>query len=140
MTQSCVWTSISVEKLLNSSRLHPFGRHGNTSGCSSEFEKILVFLCRYGLGRKHAFDRTTGQHCPDAVLDKEIICRQFATVRTSGPHRLDAVLDKEITYRQFATVRTLGQQRLDAALKWKRMKCVMERRLHSSPSGRSMRP
>jgi hypothetical protein len=27
----------------NSSRLHPFGRNGKSSGCSSKFEKILVF-------------------------------------------------------------------------------------------------
>jgi hypothetical protein len=51
---SCVQTPIHVEKLLNSSRLHPFGRHGNTPGCSSGFEKIPVFICKHGLGRQHA--------------------------------------------------------------------------------------
>jgi hypothetical protein len=29
----------------NSSRLHPSGRNGKSSGCSSVFEKIIVFLC-----------------------------------------------------------------------------------------------
>jgi hypothetical protein len=29
----------------NKARLQPFGRHGNTSGPSSEFEKIPVFKC-----------------------------------------------------------------------------------------------
>jgi hypothetical protein len=38
--QSCLRTPISIKKLLNSSRLHPSGHHGNTSGCSSKFEKI----------------------------------------------------------------------------------------------------
>jgi hypothetical protein len=39
---------------LNSSRLHPSRCHGNTSGRSSEFEKILALLCRHGLGRQLA--------------------------------------------------------------------------------------
>jgi hypothetical protein len=101
------------QKLLNSSSVHLFGCHGNTS---LEFEKIPVFLCRHGLGRQLASVRTTGQHCPDVVLDKEITCRQFATIQT------------------------LGQHRLDAALIWKRVKRIIERWLHSSPSGRSMLP
>jgi hypothetical protein len=29
----------------NSSRLHPSGRNGKSSGCSSEFKKIPVFQC-----------------------------------------------------------------------------------------------
>jgi hypothetical protein len=32
-------------KASNNSRLHPSGRNGKSSGCSSEFEKILVFQC-----------------------------------------------------------------------------------------------
>jgi hypothetical protein len=113
-TQSCIQTPISVEKLLNSSSVHPFGHHRNTSRRPSEFEKIPVFLCRHGLGR------------------------QLASVQMTRQHRLDAVLDKEITCRQLATVRTLGQHRPDVALIWKRVKRVMERRLHSSLSGFSM--
>jgi hypothetical protein len=66
IAQSCVLIPISVEKLLNSSRLHPSGRHGNTSGCSSEFEKIPAFLCRHGLERHSASIQTTGQHHLDA--------------------------------------------------------------------------
>jgi hypothetical protein len=111
-----VRTPINVEKLLNSSRLHSSGRHGNMSGRSSEFEKIPEFLCRHKLGRQPASVRTTGQRCPDAFLDKKIMCRQFATVRTLGQH---------CTY---------------VTLIWKHVKCVMERWLHSSPSGRSMLP
>jgi hypothetical protein len=34
---------------------------------------------------------------PDKILDKEIACKQFASIRTLGQHRPDAVLDKEIT-------------------------------------------
>jgi hypothetical protein len=46
-------------------------------------------------------------------------------------------MDRE---RQLATVRKIGQHRPDVALIWKRVKRVMERQLHSSPSGRSMPP
>jgi hypothetical protein len=104
--QSCILTPISVEKLLNSSRLHPFGRHDNTYGRYSEFKNIPVFLCRHGLGRQLASVRTTRQHCPDEVLDKEMMCRQFANVRTPRQHSPDVILDKEMTCRQFATIRT----------------------------------
>jgi hypothetical protein len=51
------------------------GCHGNTSRRSSEFEKISVFLCRHELRRQPVSVQTTGQYCPDAVLDKEITCR-----------------------------------------------------------------
>jgi len=107
MAQSCVRTPISVKKLLNSSRLHPFGCHGNMSGCSSEFVKIPSFLCRHGVGRQLALVWMTGQHRSNAeILDKEI----------ASIHSTYAVLDMAITCRQVATVRTLGQHRLDAAL------------------------
>jgi hypothetical protein len=42
--------------------------------------------------------------------------------------------------RQLATVRMLGQHRPDTTLIWKRVKRVMERRLHSSLSGRYLPP
>jgi hypothetical protein len=42
----------------NSSNLHPFERHGNTSGHSSEFKKIPTLLCKHGLGRQLAPVRT----------------------------------------------------------------------------------
>lgn len=42
--------------------------------------------------------------------------------------------------RQLATVQMLGQHRPDATLIWICMKRIMERWLHSSPSGRSMTP
>jgi hypothetical protein len=117
MAQSCVRTPISVKKLLNSSRLHPFGCHGNMSGCSSEFVKIPSFLCRHGVGRQLALVWMTGQHRSNAeILDKEIACIHSTSVRTPGQHHSDAVLDMAITCRQVATVRTLGQHRLDAAL------------------------
>jgi hypothetical protein len=73
-TQSCVRTPIIVEKP-NSSRFHPSRRHGNTSGRTLEFEKILAFLHRDGVGRQLAPVRTSGQHHPDAeILDNEILC------------------------------------------------------------------
>jgi hypothetical protein len=84
------------EKLLNSSSVHPSGHHGNTSGRSSEFEKIVVFLCRHGVGRQPVSVRTIGQHRPNAVLDKEITCRHFATVRTLGQHSQDAALIRKV--------------------------------------------
>jgi len=54
----------------NSSRLHPSGRHGNTSGHSSEFNKKSDFLLRYIYGKTTASVQTTRQHRPDVVLDK----------------------------------------------------------------------
>jgi len=139
--QSCVRTPISVKKLLNSARLHPSGRHGNTSGCSSDFVKILAFLCRHGVGRQLALVWMTRQHCPNAeILDKEIACIHSTFVRTPEQHHPDAVLDMEITCRQVATDWTLGQHCLDAALIWKCVKRVMERQLHCWDSGRSMLP
>jgi hypothetical protein len=123
--------TISVEKLLNNSRLHSSGSHGNTSGLSSEFEKISVFLCRQGVGRQLAPIQMTRQHRLDEILDKEIVCIQSASVRTLGKHRPNAVLDKAIMCRQVAAVQVLGQHRLDATLIWKRVKRVMERQLHS---------
>jgi len=53
---------------LNSSRLRPSGRHGNTSGCTLEFE-------------------TLGQHRPDVVLIMKITWSRVATVRMQGQHR-----------------------------------------------------
>jgi hypothetical protein len=101
----------------NSSRLHPFGHHGNTSGCSSEFEKIPTFLCRHGVGR------------------------QLAPVWMLGQHHLDTeILDKEIACIHSASVQTTGQHRPDAALIWKRMERIMESRLHRRLPERSMLP
>jgi hypothetical protein len=63
-------TPISVKKP-NSSKLHLSGRHGNTLGCSSEFEKIPAFLRRHGVGRQLALIWTLGQYNPDAeILEK----------------------------------------------------------------------
>jgi hypothetical protein len=114
--KSCIWTPISVEKLLNSTSVHLSGCHGNTSGRFLEFEKIPVFLYRHRLGKQFASIRMTGKHSPDEILDKEVTCRQIATVQTTGQHRPDAVLDKAIMCRQFATVWTPGQHCSDAVL------------------------
>jgi hypothetical protein len=66
----------------NSRRLHPSGRHGHTSGCSSKFKKIPTILCRHGLGRQLAFAWTSGQHRLEAeILDNEIACRHSASFR-----------------------------------------------------------
>jgi hypothetical protein len=54
----------------NSSRLHPSRRHGNTFGCSSEFDKKSNFLLRHIYGKIVASVQTTGQHRPNAILDK----------------------------------------------------------------------
>jgi hypothetical protein len=79
-TLSYVQMPISVKKP-NNSRLHLSGHHGNTSGRTSEFEKIPAFLHRHGVGRQLAPARMLGQHSPDAkILDKEITCIHFASV------------------------------------------------------------
>jgi hypothetical protein len=116
----------------NSSRLHPSGRHGNTFGHFSVFEKISALLYRHGLGRQLGLVRTTGQHHLDAeILDKEIVCIHSASVRTTGQYRPDAVLVMAIACKQSATIWSLGLHRPDAALIWKRVNRVMESRLHS---------
>jgi hypothetical protein len=81
------------------------------------------------------------QHCfhPDVFL-YVWFGRQLASIRTTTQQRLDAVLGKEITCRQFTTVQTLRQHCPDEALIWKRVKRVMERLFHNSLSGRSMLP
>jgi hypothetical protein len=113
-----VRTPISVEKLMNSSRLHPSGRHGNRSGRFLEFEKIPTLLCWHGLGRQLAPIRTLGQHRLDAeIFDKEIACIHSSSVRTPGQHRPDTVLDMTIVCRQDATVWTLGQHRPNVTLR-----------------------
>jgi hypothetical protein len=86
--------------------LHPSRRQGNTIWMQSLIRKL------------HANNLQTFE-------------LQGNTVRAPGQHRPDAVLDKEITCRQFATVQTLGQHRPDATLIWKRVKRVIERQLHS---------
>jgi len=50
-------------KVSNSSRLHPSGR-------SLEFEKKSDFLLRHIYGKIAAFVWKTGQHRPDAILNK----------------------------------------------------------------------
>jgi hypothetical protein len=56
------------------------GRHGNTSRCFSEFEKILAFLHRHEVGRQLAPVQTPGQNRPNAeILDKEIMCNYMQT-------------------------------------------------------------
>jgi hypothetical protein len=119
-------------KTLNSSRLPPSGRHGNTSGCNLEFKKIPALLCRHGLGRPLALVRTTAQHRPNAeILDKEIVCIHSASIRMTGQHRQDAVIFMAIACRQSATVWTLGQHCRDEALIWKCVKHILESWLHS---------
>jgi hypothetical protein len=54
----------------NSSRLHLFGRRGNPSECSSEFDKKLDVLLKHRYGKTAASVRTTRQHRSDAILDK----------------------------------------------------------------------
>jgi hypothetical protein len=96
--QSCIRTPSSVEKL-NSSRLHPSRRHGNTSGHTSGFKKIPAFLHKHGMGRQLAPVRTLGQHRPDAkILDNEIACNHSTSVRMIGQHRPDAVLYGNYVY------------------------------------------
>jgi hypothetical protein len=115
--------------------MFPFGRPSDVFGRSLEFKKIPAFLCRHGVGRQLAPVQTTGKHRPDTeILDKEITCIQSTFVWTSGKHRLDTVLSKAITFKQVTTVRNLGQHRLNVALIWKRVKCVIERKLYSNHS------
>jgi hypothetical protein len=77
----------------NSSRLHLFGRHGNTFGQSSKFKKILAFLRKHRVGRQLAPIRTLRKHSLNAeILDKEIACIHSTSIRMTGQHRPDAVL------------------------------------------------
>jgi len=125
----------------NSSRLYPSRRHGNTSGRSLKFKKIPALLWRHGVGRHLALVRMLGQHRPNAkIFDKEIVCIHFAFVQTTGQYCPDAVLDMTITCRQRATVWTLGQHYPDATLIWKRLKHFLESRLHRRLSEHSMLP
>jgi hypothetical protein len=55
---------------LNSSRLHPSVRHGNTFGLSSEFDKKSDFLLTHRYGKTLASIWTTRQHRPNTILDK----------------------------------------------------------------------
>jgi hypothetical protein len=121
MAQSCVQTPITVEKP-NSSRLHPSGRYGNTSECTSVFETIPYLLCRHGLGRLLAPVHTLCIHSDD-----------MATPSRCGPVMV-------ITCKQSATFQTLGQHCSDASLIWKCVKRVMESRLHRRPSRCSIFP
>jgi hypothetical protein len=144
----------------NSSRLHPFGRHGNISERSSKFEKIpmfqcirpndvvisarhqskyeenQVFLCRHVYGKTATSVRTTGLHYSNAILDKARRGEELQPFGRQGNTVQTLVLIMVIAYSKGATVQTLGQHRLDAALFKKAFQRFMESRLHSSPSGR----
>jgi hypothetical protein len=67
----------------NSSRLYLSGRCSNASGRSSEFDKKPNFLHRHKYGKKAASVRMTGQHRPDAILDK---ARHGEELQSSGRH------------------------------------------------------
>jgi hypothetical protein len=54
----------------NSSRLHPFGCHGNASERSLEFDKKSNFLLIHRYGKTSTYVWTTGQHRLDVILDK----------------------------------------------------------------------
>jgi len=54
----------------NCSRLHSSGCLSNASGRSSVFDKKSDFLLTHKYGKTVTSVRTTGQHRPDAILDK----------------------------------------------------------------------
>jgi hypothetical protein len=61
----------SVSRRFESSRLHPSGHHGNTSGRSSEFDKESNFLHKHIYGKTAASVRTTWQHRSDVTLIRQ---------------------------------------------------------------------
>jgi hypothetical protein len=64
--------SRQCQEASNSSRLHPPGHHGSTSGRQTKFEKYSDFLFRHVYGETAASVRTTGQHRLNEVLNKAI--------------------------------------------------------------------
>jgi hypothetical protein len=103
----------------NSSRLQLSGRHGNSFGSSSEFEKIPTFKCIH-------LDYVAISSRPQSEFEEKLdfllrhvygiqlhpFGRQDYTVRTR-------VLIMVITCSRNAAVWTLGQNHPDAALLWK---------------------
>jgi hypothetical protein len=57
-------------KVLNCSKLHPFGRRNNNSRCSSVFGRKSDFLLKHRYGKTVASVRTLGLHRLDDILDK----------------------------------------------------------------------
>jgi len=121
----------------NSSRLHPFGRHGNTFGRSSVFGKKSNFLLRHKYGKTATSVRTTGQYRPDTILDKARCWEELQssgrygnTVQTwsllwylraaevqSFEHRPDVVLIMVFTCSISAIIRTLFGRGPDMVLR-----------------------
>jgi hypothetical protein len=71
-------------EVLNSSRLHSSGRHGNTSGRSSKFDKKLDFLLKHKYRKTVASIWTTRKHRPDAILDKAKRVEELQPSRRQG--------------------------------------------------------
>jgi hypothetical protein len=120
----------------NCSRLHLFGRLSNVSRRSSVFDKKLDFLLRHRYGKTVAFVWTTGQHCPNAILDKAISGEELQPSGRLGNTVRSPVFIIKITCSKSAIVQTLGQHCPDAALIWYYVKRVMESQLHSFGSDR----
>jgi hypothetical protein len=120
----------------NSSRLHPSGHLSNSSGCSSVFDKKSNFFLRQKYGKTAASVRTTGQHLPDAILDKARCGKELQPSGRQGNTVWTPVLIMKIMCSRSAIVRKLGQHHPGATLIWYYVKRVMESRLHSCLCGR----
>jgi hypothetical protein len=87
----------------NSSRLHPSGRHGNTSKHSLEFDKKSNFLFRRRYEKTAASIRTTRQRRPDAILDK---ARHGEELQPSGSHGNTVRMQSLLWYLRAAEVQS----------------------------------
>jgi hypothetical protein len=92
--------------ILNSSRFHPSRCHGNTSGHSWEFDEKLDFLLRHRYGKTVAFVQTTGQHHPDAILDKK---RRGEELQPSGRQGNTVHTQSLLWYLHVADVQPFGR-------------------------------
>jgi hypothetical protein len=89
----------------NNSRLHLSRRHGNMSGRLLEFEKKSNFLHRHRYGKTTASVRMTGQHLPDAILDK---ARRGEELQPSGHQGNTVRMHSLLWYLRIVEVKPFG--------------------------------
>jgi hypothetical protein len=118
-----------------SSRMYLSGRHGNTSGRTSEFDKYSNFLHRHVYGKTTASIQMTGQHRLMRSFIRQDVEKNFnhpdvrATSSRRGPYYGNFVQQSCNCPETRATSSGRG-------LNMESMKRVMERWLHSCPSRR----
>jgi len=113
----------------NSSRLHPSGRHDNTSKCSSEFDKKSISFSETYMGRQLHLSGRQG----NTVRTLSLI-RQDVEKNCNCPDVKEPPSGHSPYYDIYVQQKCNHQQRPDAALISYCMERVMESRLHSCPS------